>query len=154
MNIVLGHFALSEVFLINTMFPDFDQFLPADFIILIFFYFEKPTSLVLNHNYRRTKIFILTAIEAGFQTEHNLNFFLLDIWSCIRISENYANEWIQTTTDINDVRTVNLNLSFSFFLFLRKFMLKIKLRWNLKSKCSNYYCFENGHLENLQLELH
>jgi hypothetical protein len=90
MNIALGHFVLFEAYLINTMFPDLDQFLPAGFIIMNFFYFEKPTSLILNHNYRRTNIFELMAIEAGFQTEHNLNFVLHDVKSCIRISENYA----------------------------------------------------------------
>jgi len=46
MNIVLRHFVLSEMYLINTMFPDLDQFLPAGFVILILFYFEKPTSLL------------------------------------------------------------------------------------------------------------
>jgi len=41
MNIVLGHFVLSEACLINTMFPDLDQFLPAGFIIVNFFLFRK-----------------------------------------------------------------------------------------------------------------
>jgi len=78
----------------------------------------------MNHNYRRKNIFELIAIEAGLQTEHNLNFVLHDVGSWIRISENYANKWIQNTTNINDIRIVNPNLSFSFFYFFENVYLK------------------------------
>jgi hypothetical protein len=37
MSIVLGHFALSEVYLINTTFLELDQFMSADLIILNLF---------------------------------------------------------------------------------------------------------------------
>jgi hypothetical protein len=58
MNIVLGHFALSEVCFINTTFPELDQFLSAGFIILTFYFEKKPKSLIMSYNYRRRTIFL------------------------------------------------------------------------------------------------
>jgi hypothetical protein len=131
MNTVLGHFAFSEVYLINTMFLELNQFMSASFIIMNFLLFRKPKSIIINHNYRRrTKVFERTAIEAGFQIERNLKFVLHDTVSWNRLSESYVNKWILNTTETNDIRIINPN--FSFFLCLQKFILKIILSWNLK----------------------